>query len=158
MILITRLMSVGSSRLESPHSGGFCSSRMRIAAWIVSESSVRALQRAVNLMPTKSAVPNDSDDLRPEYDLSKLTGGVRGKYYERATAGTTLVLLERDVAEAFPDGQTVNQALRALIKVAKTQVRTAGSRGKLANSALQPTSRARKPRSKSGKRARAARG
>jgi hypothetical protein len=86
--------------------------------------------------------------------LSKLTGGVRGKYYERATAGTTLVLLERDVAEAFPDGQTVNQALRALIKVAQTQVRTTGSLGKLANKAVQPTSRARrKAKSKAGSRA-----
>jgi hypothetical protein len=109
-------------------------------------------------MPTKSAVPSDHDDLRPEYDLSQLTGGVRAKYYERATAGTTLVLLERDVAEAFPDGQTVNQALRALIKVAKAQVRTKGARGKPANTALHVSSRARKPRSKARKRARAARG
>jgi hypothetical protein len=109
-------------------------------------------------MPTKNAVPNNSDDLRPEYDLSRLTGGVRGKYYERATAGTTLVLLEDDVAEAFPDAQTVNQALRALIKVARSQVRTPGSRGKLASSALQPPSRAPKPRAKSRKRTRAARG
>ena len=93
-----------------------------------------------------------------EYDLSKLTGGVRGKYYERATAGTTLVLLDRDVAEAFPDGQTINQALRALIKVAHAQVRTTASGGALANTALQPTSRARKTRVKSRKRARAARG
>jgi hypothetical protein len=109
-------------------------------------------------MPTKSAEPNESDDLRPEYDLSKLTGGVRGKYYARATAGTTLVLLERDVAEAFPDGETVNQALRVLIKVAQSKVRTTGARGALANTALQPTSRARKNRSKSRKRARAGRG
>ena len=78
--------------------------------------------------------------------------------YERATAGTTLVLLERDVAEAFPDGQAVNQALRALIKVAQTQVRITDSMGKLANTALQPTSRARKPRAKTGKRTRSARG
>ena len=74
-------------------------------------------------MPTKNAAARDSDELRPEYDLSKLTGGVRGKYYERATAGTTLVLLEPDVADAFSDGRTVNQALRALITVARTQVR-----------------------------------
>jgi hypothetical protein len=86
-------------------------------------------------MPTKSAVSGDDDDLRPEYDLSQLTGGVRGKYHERATAGTTLVLLEHDVAEAFPDGQTVNEALRALIKVAKAQVRATSSRGTLANTA-----------------------
>ena len=109
-------------------------------------------------MPTKSAGQNEIDDLRPEYDLSKLTGGARGKYYARATAGTTLVLLERDVAEAFPDGQTVNQALRALIRVAATKVPPTEARGKLANTALQPASRARKPRSKSRKRARAARG
>jgi hypothetical protein len=74
------------------------------------------------------------------------------------SAGTTLVLLERDVAEAFPDAQTVNQALRALIKVANAQVRTTGARGKASNTALQPSSRSRKPRSKSRKRARAARG
>ena len=103
-------------------------------------------------------MPSENDDLRPEYDLSQLTGGVRGKYYERATAGTTLVLLERDVAEAFPDGQTVNEALRALMKVAKSQVRATSPRGTLANTALKPTSRARKPRSKSRKRGRAARG
>jgi len=109
-------------------------------------------------MPTKSAVPSKSDDLRPEYDLSRLRGGVRGKYYERATAGTTLVLLEPDVAEAFPDGQTVNQALRALMKVARSQLCTAGSPGQLAITALQPTSRARKPVAKAKKRTRAARG
>lgn len=109
-------------------------------------------------MPIKNEVPRNSDDLRPEYDLSQLTGGVRGKYYERATAGTTLVLLERDVAEAFPDAQTVNQALRALMKVAKTQIRSTGVRGKLSITALQPSSRARKADVKSKKRARAARG
>jgi hypothetical protein len=108
-------------------------------------------------MPTKSAVPGNSDDLRPEYDLSQLKRGVRGKYYERATAGTTLVLLDRDVAEAFPDGQTINQALRALIKVARSQVRPTGSRGKLANTALRPTSRPRR-KAKAKKRSRAARG
>jgi len=43
-----------------------------------------------------------TDELRPEYDLSKLTGGVRGKYYKRATTGTTLVLLDPDVAKRFP--------------------------------------------------------
>jgi len=78
-------------------------------------------------MPTKSAETNENDDLRPEYDLSTLTGGVRGKYYGRATAGTTLVLLERDVAEAFPDGETINQALRVLIRIAETKARTTKS-------------------------------
>jgi hypothetical protein len=109
----------------------------------------------VNIMPTKNVVASDPDELRPEYDFSKLTGGVRGKYYERATAGTTLVLLDPDVAEAFPDGQTVNEVLRALIRVADTKVRW--PRRKLANRAPQPTSRARKAKAKS-KKERAARG
>lgn len=59
-----------------------------------------------------------SDDLRPEYDLSQLKGGVRGKYYKEAAAGTNLVLLEPDVAQTFPDSGSVNRALRLLQEVA----------------------------------------
>lgn len=76
-------------------------------------------------MPTRNDAERDRDELRPEYDFSTLRGGVRGKHFERATAGTTLVLLEPDVAEAFPDGTTVNQAPRALIKVADTRASSA---------------------------------
>jgi len=57
--------------------------------------------------------------LRREYDLSALKGGVRGKYAARYRAGTNLVLLSPDVAEYFPDDQSVNTALRKLIRVAK---------------------------------------
>jgi hypothetical protein len=63
----------------------------------------------------------EEDELRPEYDLSQLKGRVRGKYVERYREGTNLVLLEADVAAAFPDAKTVNEALRLLIKVAQTQ-------------------------------------
>ena len=59
------------------------------------------------------------DELRPEYDLSQLKGRVRGKYVERYRKGTNLVLLEPDVAEAFPDADSVNEALRFLIRVTK---------------------------------------
>lgn len=58
-------------------------------------------------------------ELRREYDLSKLKGGVRGKYAARYRAGTNLVLLSPDVAAYFPDEQAVNTALRGLIRVAK---------------------------------------
>ena len=58
------------------------------------------------------------DDLRPEYDLSLLKGGVRGKYYKKATAGTNLVLIEPDLAQAFPGEESVNRALRLLVTVA----------------------------------------
>ena len=60
-----------------------------------------------------------NDELRPEYDLSKLEGGVRGKYFARYRAGTNLVLLSPDVAKHFPDEQSVNTALRTLIHAAK---------------------------------------
>jgi hypothetical protein len=128
---------------------------MPTPARIASGLSARGQLRAVKPMPIKSEATKIVDDLRPEYDLSKLKGGVRGKYFERASAGTTLVLLEPDVAEAFPDGRTVNQALRALIKVAESKVRT--RRGELANKPLQPTSRAKR-KAKSKPRSRVARG
>jgi hypothetical protein len=63
------------------------------------------------------------DELRREYDLSALKGGVRGKYAARYRRGTNLVLLSPDVAEHFPDEQSVNSALRNLIHVAKGSVR-----------------------------------
>ena len=56
------------------------------------------------------------DGLRREYDLSRLKGGVRGKYAGRYRAGTNLVLLSPDVAEHFPDDRSVNAALRRLIR------------------------------------------
>ena len=51
-----------------------------------------------------------------EYDFSK---GVRGKYAKRYAEGTNVVLLDPDVAEFFPDHDTVNDALRSLVKVIK---------------------------------------
>jgi len=52
--------------------------------------------------------------LRPEYDVSTLKGACGAMYFDRATAGTTLVLLEALTSrEAFPDGPSINQALRA---------------------------------------------
>jgi hypothetical protein len=65
-----------------------------------------------------------SDDLRPEYDLARLKGGVRGKYYKQAAAGTNLVLLEPDVARAFPDSSSVNRALRLLQEIATKSSRS----------------------------------
>jgi hypothetical protein len=56
------------------------------------------------------------DELRPEYRLSDLKKGVRGKYYKRYLKGTNLVLLSPDVASAFPTEAAVNNALRSLLK------------------------------------------
>jgi hypothetical protein len=57
------------------------------------------------------------DELRPEYDLSQLTGCVRGKYAVRAKQGSNIVLLASDVAEVFHDDASVNEALRTLIRL-----------------------------------------
>ena len=56
-----------------------------------------------------------NDDLRPEYDLSKLKGGVRGKHFKRYQAGTNLALLAPDVRAAFPTDDAVNDALRSIM-------------------------------------------
>lgn len=58
------------------------------------------------------------DELRPEYDLPQLKGGVRGKYASKYKEGTNLILLASDVAEVFKDNESVNEALRLLIKIA----------------------------------------
>ena len=66
----------------------------------------------------KEPVARRGDDLRPEYDLSKLRG-VRGKYYSSAIAATNLVPIEPDLAGLFPDSPSVNRALRAVAEAAR---------------------------------------
>lgn len=89
-------------------------------------SSAPANQRAEKEILMKRVDLEQEDEMRPEYDFSELKGRVRGKYVERYRAGTNLVLLDPDVAAAFPDGQAVNEALRLLMKVAKTQMSSEG--------------------------------
>jgi len=63
-----------------------------------------------------------NDELRPEDDMkSLLKGGVRGKYAKRYRAGTNLVLLEPEVAKAFPNDKAVNEALKLVMKLKKVQ-------------------------------------
>ncbi|MDP1780115.1 MAG: hypothetical protein Q8K73_07565 [Anaerolineales bacterium] len=63
-----------------------------------------------------------NDELRPEYDMkSLLKGGMRGKYAARYRAGTNLVLLEPEVAKAFPNEKAVNEALKLVIKLKQVQ-------------------------------------
>lgn len=65
--------------------------------------------------------------MRPHYDFSKMTGGVRGKYVDRYRAGINLVLLTPEVAAHFPDAASVNKALSALIPVNKRRTRRSRS-------------------------------
>jgi hypothetical protein len=62
-----------------------------------------------------------NDELLPEYDLSQLQGGVRGKYYQRYKGRLRLVRLEPDVAAAFADEAAVNAALREYLRGRQTQ-------------------------------------
>ena len=57
-------------------------------------------------------------EMRAEYDFASMKGGVRGKYLRRIRSGSNLVLLEPDMAEAFPTDAAVDQALRAVLNVA----------------------------------------
>ena len=60
------------------------------------------------------------DELRPEYDLTELLkGGVRGKYVSRYRAGSNVVVLAPDVAQAFPTEEAVNEALRLVLRMAQ---------------------------------------
>ena len=78
----------------------------------------------------KASAKKNSKALRPEYDLSQLKGGVRGKYYRQATAGTNLVLIEPELTTVFPDSESVNRALRLVEDTdactAKTRRRSKG--------------------------------
>lgn len=63
-----------------------------------------------------------TDELRPEYDMkSLLKGATRGKYAARYAAGTNLVLLEPEVAKAFPNEKAVNEALKLVMKLKQVQ-------------------------------------
>jgi hypothetical protein len=73
-------------------------------------------------MNKKTEKRKQRDELRSEYDLPKLRGGIRGKYAVRYEASTNIVLLSPDVSEHFPNERSVNSALRRLIRVSKRKV------------------------------------
>ena len=81
----------------------------------------------------KKANQDLKDEIRPEYDFASMKGGVRGKYVNKYRAGTNLVLLDPEVARAFPTDAAVNQALRAVLSITKVIRRPA--------KALQPAPR-----------------
>ena len=68
-----------------------------------------------------------TDELRAEYKRSDFGALVRGKYANRAVQETNIIVLEPDIAAAFPNDTAVNKALRGLLDLAKTASRTARS-------------------------------
>lgn len=75
------------------------------------------------------------DDMRPEYDFASMKGGVGGKYARRVRAGTNIVLIEPEVAAAFPTEEAVNEALKGVLSTTRAVRNTGG----LPNRRLQPT-------------------
>jgi hypothetical protein len=59
---------------------------------------------------------NSDDELKPEYPADLIRSGVRGKYAKRYRDETNVVVIDPDLTEAFPNAQTVNQALRDYLK------------------------------------------
>ena len=84
--------------------------------------------------------------MQREYDFTSMKGGVRGKYYERYRKGANVVLLEPDVAEAFPTEDAVNEAFRGILGTARAVRRTGG----LSDGALQTTPRRQRRRGSRG--------
>jgi hypothetical protein len=60
-------------------------------------------------------------DMLQDYDFSK---GVRGKYAKRYAQGTNVVVLSPDMAKVFPTSESVNEALRTLVRVGRKKIRT----------------------------------
>jgi len=93
----------------------------------------------------KASAKGIDDDLRPEYDLAQLKGGVRGKYYREATAGTNLVLIEHELADVFPDSESVNRALRMLVNTAAAAAGTTRRRPRASHPRTKSTAVKRAP-------------
>jgi hypothetical protein len=68
----------------------------------------------------KKAKGERERDMLPEYDFSN---GVRGKYAENYAEGTNIVVLSPDMAKIFRTSESVNEALRTLVRVGRKRTR-----------------------------------
>ncbi len=71
----------------------------------------------------KKANRKQADELRPEYKRSDFGALVRGKYAQRIIEATNVVVLDPQVAKAFPNDRAVNKALRGLLRDRKSSPR-----------------------------------
>ena len=79
-------------------------------------------------MKKNSMKKRNEYELRKEYDLSKMTVLPRGRFDPKRRVGSNVVLLEPEIAKAFPNDEAVNEALRLILKAAKIPQGTAVSR------------------------------
>jgi hypothetical protein len=81
------------------------------------------LQRSKKEKYMKKVKTELNDWSRPEYKRSDLGKVVRGKYASRIRASTNVIVLDPQVAKVFPNDKAVNDALRGLIKLARSSAR-----------------------------------
>jgi len=67
---------------------------------------------------------NDDYELREEYDLSKLPIMPKGRYAPERRVGSNLILLEPELARAFPTDEAVNKALQLILQAAQIPDKT----------------------------------
>jgi len=79
-------------------------------------------------MKKNSTKKQDDYELREEYDLTKMAVLPKGRFDPKRRAGTNVVVLEPEIARAFPNDEAVNKALRLVMKAAKISQRTAAPR------------------------------
>ena len=79
-------------------------------------------------MKKNSTTKQDDYELRDEYDLSKMTILPKGRFDPKRRIGTNIVVLDPEIAKAFPNDEAVNEALRLILKATKIPQVTTTSR------------------------------
>jgi hypothetical protein len=62
-------------------------------------------------------------ELRDEYDLSEMKIVAKGRYAPHRRTGKNVVLIDSDIREFFPTDESVNEALRLILQIAKIPFR-----------------------------------
>jgi hypothetical protein len=70
-------------------------------------------------MKKNSIKKQDDYELREEYDFSKMAVLPKGRFDPKYRIGTNVVVLEPEIAKSFPDDESVNEALRLVLKASK---------------------------------------
>jgi len=79
-------------------------------------------------MKKNSTTKRNDYELKAEYDLSKMTILPKGRFDPKRRVGKNVVVLDPDIAKAFPSDKAVNQALRLLLKASKISQATSALR------------------------------
>ena len=75
-------------------------------------------------MKKNSIKKQDDYELNEEYDLSKMTILPKGRFDPKRRIGNNVIVLEPDIARAYPNDEAVNEALRLLLKASKLSKHT----------------------------------